>query len=175
MLRVWGKCLWIAAIGLAVAVIGYPLLHEAGHVLAALAVGARVVSVHLLPTPHVVCDMADVSALGIAAVGLGGICLPSALALMLRPRSFGGWYAVLLLRGIGVLACALSLIAVVLYAVGIPLPQEDVVQVIAAHESSAPLLFALLLVLGVATVRAIRRDRPMRRILAYADMPPTTA
>ncbi len=78
-------------------------------------------------------------------------------------------------RGISVLACALSLVAVVLYAVGIPLPREDIVQVIAAWESSAPLLFALLLTAAVVTVRAIRQEHPLRRILAYADAAAQTA
>ena len=51
------KIIGIFFFGLLTAIIIYPVLHEFGHSLVAIAVGAKVVDFTLFPTPNLMCDV----------------------------------------------------------------------------------------------------------------------
>ena len=70
------KAIGLFIVGLAVAVIVYPVLHELAHSLVAIAVGARVVEINILPVPSVLCDIQAVDNTGIVAIGMSGMLLP---------------------------------------------------------------------------------------------------
>ena len=64
------------SIGLFTAILLYPTLHEAGHSLLALIVGAKVVDFNLFPIPSIMCDVFGVGNTGMIVMGLGGIIIP---------------------------------------------------------------------------------------------------
>ena len=55
------KYLGLFFVGLFVAIIIYPFLHEAGHSMAAILVGAKVIDFNLLPLPYVTCEVSSLN------------------------------------------------------------------------------------------------------------------
>lgn len=109
----------LIAVGLFVAVIIYPFLHETGHTLIALLVGAKITRFNILPIPFVECEISAVDIKGQIFIALGGIVFPYALSMILKPKHFWGWYANFVLKGISVYSVILSVIASVFYMKGI--------------------------------------------------------
>lgn len=154
-------------VGLACAAVGYPALHEAGHTLAALLLGGRLVEVCWLPLPSVLCDMRGIGAEGYVCTGAAGLLLPVLLSLAVSFRRFWLWYANTVLKLICLWSLAVSSAAVIAYQLGMPVSGEDMTQVLMrvplpwgyclAGEAGA---FALL-------CASLRRSRPIQRIQAH--------
>ncbi len=156
----------LLTVGILVAGVGYPLLHEGGHSLAALCVGGAVKDIRLLPTASVLCRM-PTHPTGIAAVGLGGILLPPAVAALLPHRRFWGWFVRYILLSVCLLSLVLALAAVGCFQVGVPLPREDVTQILRYAPQSLPYLYAVLI--GTLTVVSLlwARARPLSRWIVF--------
>ena len=107
------KTAYLLLVGLLTAGILYPLLHEAGHWAATLLLGGEILEFHLLPRPNVLCEVGKIGGAKRALIGLCGMVLPFAAALVLHPKRFTAWYVLLLLRGISAFALVLSLISVI--------------------------------------------------------------
>ena len=164
------KITGIFIIGLFTAVMIYPVLHEAGHSLTALTVGARIVDFNIFPLPSVMCDVIGVEDVGIAAIGLGGIFLPYTVSFVLNPRSFWGWYSNFIVRCISLLALCISIICIILRANGKYMQKEDVIQVFNVFESGSVLLFAVFAIMLIYGVIKIITDKPLRRVSAYFEL-----
>ncbi len=67
------RCIGLLGVGLLTATVAYPLLHEAGHAVTAIMVGARVTAFQLFPVPFVVCDVSEIGGVAQAVIGIGGI------------------------------------------------------------------------------------------------------
>ena len=67
------KLALIIGIGFFMALIGYPFLHESGHIVASVLVGAEVLELTLFPVPSVLCDVTGVDTIGLVIIGFG-IC-----------------------------------------------------------------------------------------------------
>ena len=109
------KCAGLLAVGLFVAVIAYPFLHESGHFLAALFLGEKVVDYSIFPTPYVICKMSLLSEFNVVLIGLAGMYLPMIITFIVRPKSFWLWYGVLVTKGICLLSFAISFISSILF------------------------------------------------------------
>ena len=72
----FSRVLFLLAVGLFTAAVMYPLLHEAGHSLAALLLGGRVVELRLFPIPSVLCDVGGIGSAGLVVFALCGAALP---------------------------------------------------------------------------------------------------
>ena len=83
------KLFGILFFGLLTAVIIYPFLHESGHLIAAVLLGAEVLEFNLFPLPNVLCDMTHMRDISIIIVGLNGLFFPiSFSAVMLKSVSY---------------------------------------------------------------------------------------
>lgn len=145
----------------------YPILHEAGHSLIALIVGAKVVAFNLFPLPNVMCDVLNVENTGIVAIGLGGIIIPYLISYFLKPKPFWIWYANTIVRGISLLALVISVVSIILWLNGNIVQNEDIVQVLTVFNDGATLfliIFALMIIYGV--IRIIT-DKPIKTINEY--------
>lgn len=161
------KILGIFFFGLLTAVVIYPILHEGGHSLVALVVGADVVEFNIFPVPNIMCNVFELSDLKISAIGLGGIFVPYMISFLLRPKNFWGWYTNSLVRGISLLALAISFVSIILWLTGITVQNEDIVQVLSIFNGgSIPFLivFAVMFIYGLMQIVA---DQPLKKISKY--------
>lgn len=161
------KIIGIIFVGLFSAVIIYPILHEVGHSLIALIVGAKVVEFNLFPLPNVMCDVLNVENTGLVAIGLGGIIIPYLVSFILKPNLFWIWYANTIVRGISLLALVISVVSIIMWLNGNIVQNEDIVQVLTVFNDGARLfliIFALMIIYGV--IRIIT-DKPLITINEY--------
>lgn len=117
-------------VGLFVAIIIYPFLHEAGHSIMAILVGAKVIDFNLLPLPYVTCEVSNLNTTSIILIGLAGMFVPALISVIVHLKSFWCWYGNLVMKIICFLSFVISFIAIVLYLFGVTIKNEDIVQVI---------------------------------------------
>ena len=125
------KAIGLFVVGLTVAAIVYPVMHELAHSLVAIAVGARVVEINILPVPNVLCDVKSVDSTGMVAIGMSGMLLPYFLSVVFKAKNFWLWYANYIVKGISALAFVISTISTACFFMGAPLPNDDTTQILA--------------------------------------------
>lgn len=157
------RCGALAVLGLATAMVVYPTLHELGHVLAAVACGAHVEEITWLPLPSVLCRMEKKTVASVVLIGFGGMALPYLITALPPPRRFWTWYFWLLLKGITVLAFAVSVVAIGLFCAGSPIQNEDMTKIMTAAPEYATLYTVALLGAGVGSACRIVRSGPLQR------------
>lgn len=150
-------------VGLFVAVVGYPVLHEVGHVMAAVLVGADVVEFSVWPLPSVLCDMERVGNHGFAAIGFGGTLFPILISLLLPQGRFFVWYFRALLQGVSLLALGVSFVSV-LFKIN---PQDDIFQVLQFGEYNEAFLLLLIGCGMVGVWHLIVAGRPVHRVRVF--------
>lgn len=161
------KMIGLIIVGLLTAVIIYPFLHEVGHSLVALLVGARITDFDILPIPFVECEVSNVDVTGQTLIGLGGIVFPFALSMLLKPKWFWGWYASLILKGISVYSVILSIIAIVLHINGNSWQKEDIVQVLQLFPSGMWLFLIVLCIMGTYGILRLLKEKVFSRCIDY--------
>ena len=169
-MRLWMKAGGLLAVGLFMAVVGYPMLHETGHMLAALISGGKVVKFLVYPQPGVLCEVSRVSEAGIVLISLGGMLLPLLFAMLPIYKRFWLWYAGFVLRGICLLSFVLSAVASVAFAMGVPIAEDDVTRVLERFPDGVWLLCATFAAASVLTVFFMIQSRPLRQITCYFDL-----
>ena len=157
------KLALIIGIGFFMALIGYPFLHELGHIVASVLVGAEVLDLTLFPVPSVLCDVTGVDTIGLVIIGFGGAFFPLLFLLVIPKRWFVSWCARVILQGISVLSFAISCVSI-LFSVN---HQDDMIQVLNFWESGKPVLLVILCSSAVVTLAAIALDRPGHRICKF--------
>lgn len=160
----------ITLVGLFVAVLVYPLLHELGHTLMAVVLGADILESTLWPIPSVLCNMRGLSTVKQILVGAGGLLLPIILSIGNRMKKFWVWYSNLILLGIEILSVIISLIAIFSFELGKPLTNEDITTIL----SIAPYfrfvyLVALIVLMFLLTIHLIRQA-PFARMREYLEI-----
>lgn len=157
-------------VGLLTAGILYPLLHEAGHWAATLLLGGEILEFHLLPRPNVLCEVAKIGGAKCALIGLCGMALPFAAAVVVWPRRFTTWYVLLLLRGISAFALVLSLISVIGRDCGITIMNDDVLTVLRFRPQGGRACAILLTAWLIMAVYGIFRQRPIKKFYMYFEV-----
>lgn len=155
------------AVGLGMATVIYPALHEGGHAVVAWLLNVPVVAVHMVLEPCVQCDLRDAVAVAPVCIGWGGVVLPLVVSALLRPRSFWTWYAVFVWRCIAVFACGWMGVSALLFVYGTPPADDDMtllLELFPHHWWGHVALSAALSTMG--TVLLVR-DHPFRRCAAY--------
>lgn len=170
LLKITLKMVVLFCLGLSVAVIIYPTLHDAGHSLMAMAVGAEVISFELFPLPNVMSNISGVSSIGLALIGIGGMLIPMTVSLVLHPKNFLLWYCNTLIRGISILALGITLVATIMFATGNPIANEDITSVLNIY-SDATVWVLLLTIPFIAFIcMKIVRDNPIKRVEEYFEI-----
>ena len=136
-------------LGLFTAVLLYPALHEGGHILVTLLLGGGLRHGEL------------------AAVAFGGVGLPLALAMLLRPKHFPLWYVVQLVKGISVLAILLSLISLIGCKYGVIVENDDIMNAVRLWPEGRGVCLVLLCAGLLLSVGSICAARPVQRVGEY--------
>lgn len=160
------KCALLLITGLTTATLIYPFVHELGHILVSVMVGAEVHQLMLFPVPSVLCNVGTLSNIDKIVIGFGGMVFPILVALVIPMRWFITWLVRYLLLGMSVLAFIISIISVIF---GIN-PQDDMIQVLNFWNHSNLLLIAILSVFCVAAIMMIVKERPRKRICRYFEI-----
>lgn len=164
------KAIGLFIVGLTVAVVVYPLMHELAHSIVAIAVGARVIEINILPIPSVLCDVGSVGSTDMVAIGMSGMLLPYFLSVVFKPKNFWLWYANYIVKGISALAFVISTISTVCFLVGNPLPNDDTTQTLMTWSDGKWICLVISFSLVIfATVRLIR-EKPLVHCMRYFGM-----
>lgn len=154
-------------VGLFVAIIIYPFLHEAGHSIVAILVGANVIDFNLLPLPYVTCEVSNLNTTSMILIGLAGMFVPALISIIARPESFWFWYCNLVMKFICFLSFAISFVATVLYLFGVTIKNEDIVQVIDIWNNGIFVLIITMILSMIGIIRSIIKQKPLIKIMDY--------
>lgn len=144
----------------------YPVLHECGHSLAALAVGGKVSCVSLFPIPYTDCILPSSTAVWQwKIVGLGGLMVPLFFTWIISIRRFWIWLVGFYLHFICLLSFCFSAISCLLFAAGRPVTGDDVTQVLERGNGQFNVwIFLFLLFLIFVTVFRLAKTQPLSYI-----------
>lgn len=160
----------ITIVGLIIAVIVYPFLHEVGHSLAAVIVGAKVEEFNLYPLPNVLCNVQSVGTMGLVVIGISGMLFPFLLTSMIQSKRFWSWYICFTTRGICLLSFAIALFAVVVFQTDLKMINEDITQVMQLTPDYKGVYMIVLLGLIVWDILLMAKSHPIRRCMGFFDL-----
>lgn len=150
--------------GLLVAIIVYPFLHEGGHSLTALLVGANVVEFDILPLPYVICNVASLTSIQQIVIGVSGMIIPFLIAVLIPHKWFWSWYIRFLLFGFSLLAVVISVATLILPNGADLNPQDDMLRVLSLWSGAEIILTISLIAISVLIVALIWWDKPVKMI-----------
>ncbi len=165
------KAIGLFIVGLVVAVIIYPVMHEVAHSIVAIAVGAKVVEINILPIPSILCEVDSVDNTGIVAIGMSGMLLPYFLSAVFKPKNFWLWYANYIVKGISALAFVISTISTACFFMGTPLPNDDTSQILAVWPNGKWICLLLSIILAVLTIVRLIKEKPFVHCMRCFNIP----
>ena len=154
--------------GLSVAIVIYPTIHELGHSIAALIVGAEVIEFNLLPLPSVLCNVGNVSRCGMVFISIGGNIFPLLLVLI-SPQRFWSWYSCFTMRWISLWSFIISEVAIISFCFGIPFDKDDITYVLQGNRQSAWIYMLFYLLLIIVTSILIANSKPIKKIISKME------
>ena len=157
----------ITIVGLLMVLFVYPLLHECGHSLLAIILGADILELELWPHPHVLCNMKNLSSTSQVIVGAGGVLLPILFSACVQQKRFWVWYGNMILIGIETLSVVISLTALISFGLGHPVANEDMTTILTIAPSARPVLFIITLVLLCGLIGLTIMKRPITKLKTY--------
>ncbi len=160
------KVLYVATVGLLVAVFAYPAIHEIGHFLAALTCGCTVAEIHVFPIAFIKCDIGSLGSYDKIFVGLSGMASPFLLSVP-RVKNFRLWFPLFVMRGICFLSFLISGFSIILSWRGKIVQNEDIIQLLGICADGKPIIYAFVIVMTVLSFVIIAVDKPIKRFLAY--------
>lgn len=164
------KAVGLFIMGLAVAMIIYPVMHELGHSVIAMLVGARVVEIDILPLPSVLCEVMNIDNTGIVAIGLSGILIPFFISAVINPKWFWIWYVNFIVKGISFIAFIVSAISSACFMLGKPLPNDDITQTLSVWPSGEWICLILSIILTVITLKMLIQDQALTKCTRYFEI-----
>ena len=154
-------------VGLFVAIIIYPFLHEAGHSIVAILVGAKVTDFNLLPLPYGTCKVSNLNTTSMILIGLAGMFVPALISIIAHPKLFWFWYCNLVIKLISLLSFAISFISMVLYLFGVTIKNEDIIQVIDIWNNGVYVLIITMVLSMIGIIRSTIKQKPLTKIMDY--------
>lgn len=164
------KVLTITFVGLIIAVVVYPFLHESGHSLAAMIVGAKIVEFNLYPLPNVLCNVQSIGIIGMVVIGISGILFPFLLTTVIQPRRFRSWYICFTIRVICLLSFIIAFFAAMVFRTDLKMVNEDITQVIQLTPDYRELYAVTLLGLMIWDVFLVVKSHPITQCLHFFDL-----
>lgn len=152
-------------IGLVVAIIIYPFMHEGGHVLATLISGGKVKEFMIFPLPNILSDVSNISNTGFVFIGLSGVMLPLFLSVICRPKHFFSWYCSFVFKGIVLLSMLVSSVVIILNQFGFTQSNDDMIRVLNYWGNGTVVLLLIVFLSGVLMIFSIAKDHPIKRVL----------
>lgn len=151
-------------VGLCVAIVIYPAIHELGHSVVAIVVGAEVIEFNLFPLPSVLCNVGNVSSAGMVLISIGGSIFPLLLAII-SPKRFWSWYSCFTIRWISLWSFIISEVAIISFCFGIPFEQDDITYVLQGNRQSVWMYMLFYLLLIFVTSILIASSKPIKKII----------
>ncbi len=151
-------------VGLLVAVLVYPFLHEGGHSLAAFIVGADVVEFEILPVPYIMCNVSEQTNVQQIIIGISGTLVPTFIAVLIPNKWFWSWYFRFLLLGISLLSFLISVATLIIPYGEIINPQDDILRVLSMWTGPKSILIIGLIVCSGLILAVAAKDKPMKMI-----------
>lgn len=161
------KTIGLFIVGLTVAVIIYPVMHELAHSIVAIMVGARVIEINIFPLPNVLCEVSKTDSVGIVAIGIGGMLLPFLFSVVIKPRFFWGWYANFIVKGICFLSFVIATISTIFYIIEKPLANDDITQILTVWENGHRLCICVFVLLSAIALKQLIKEKPFQKCLNY--------
>lgn len=135
-------------IGLLIAIIIYPFLHEAGHSLSAFLFGVEVIDFRIFPIASVLLKMnVSISDLHLFAIGVSGIIFPFLISLLLPSKSFWMWYMKTALRLICAISFVIEIVSAIMFEKGSSMQNDDTAILLKSLPHYTTLLLVLLTIL----------------------------
>lgn len=145
--------------GITIAVIIYPFLHETGHSLSAVAVGAKIMNFQILPIPSVLVKInSGMSEFDFLIIGISGILFPFIISFLLPAKTFWKWYVRITLRLICILSFFISIVSILMYQQGSPMQNDDVTIVLKNSPQYMPFCFVILTLLLIVSMIMFVKD-----------------
>lgn len=161
------KLIGITCLGLFIAIIGYPILHELGHSLVAMIVGAEVIEFNLFPLPNILCNIGGVGLIGSTMIGVGGMLLPFVFSLLIYSKNFWLWCTGLIINIICMISFVISDIGCVAFLNSVPIKNEDITSILNVYPNSI-YLWIMIFSLAIAyTVFCICKSSPIYTFIKY--------
>lgn len=149
----------LLVIGLSIAVIIYPFLHEVGHSLSAIMLGAEIKNFQILPISSVLVKMnSGTSEVDFLIIGLSGMLFPFIMSFFLPAKTFWKWYARITLRLICILSFFISIAAVLMNQQGSPMQNDDITIILKNSPQYMTFCFFILILLTVTAITLFVKD-----------------
>ena len=158
-------------VGLLMAVIIYPMMHELAHSATAVLVGAKVEEINLLPLPNVLCDVSNTDNTGIVFIGFSGMVIPFLFSAVIKPKGFWVWYANFVLKGICALSFIVAIVSTVSFIAGAPMPNDDITQILSLWQNGQWICLITSVCGTTMAIRKLAKENPLYRCLEYFNQP----
>lgn len=153
-------------LGLFIAVLGYPFLHELGHGMVAILMGASVEEFRLFPVAYVSCNVHGIGGFGQVLIGVSGMLFPFICGITIYCKNFWLWYMALVLNTISIIAFTISIVGCFLFENN-PIKNNDITQILTINV--VPKIFWIIAfsVLIIWSAFRIINSRPITRCDNY--------
>lgn len=155
------QSIFITFLGLIVAVLFYPFLHEFGHSLATMLVGGNIKEFVLFPLPYVVCELNEITNVQIVIIGLSGMLFPIIFSFVIHSNNFWLWLIGLYLNVICFISFVISFISCIKYVLSKPIINEDITQILDITSGNAWIWMMFFLVFAVLITMQIIKSHPI--------------
>ena len=145
----------------------YPVLHEFGHSLPAIFLGADITEFHIFPLPNVLCDGSSLGNIALAFIGIGGMLIPFLFSFVWKPKCFSIWYIFMLIKGISALAFALSIISLIGYNYGMAIKNDDIITVLEFCPDAGIFCGVVMFALLALAIYSLCVQKPLTHIYKY--------
>lgn len=160
------KSICIFVISLFTSVIVYPFLHELGHSIIAVFVGARLIEINLFPIPNIIYENANGSNIKNLLIGFGGVVLPSILSLSIKTKKFWLWYANFILKSICLLSMGISILSIIFEKSQIFI-QDDMRTILRLWSESKSICLIVLICMTIILSFDIYKEYSSNRSIIY--------
>lgn len=159
------KSIGIFVVPLFISIIVYPFLHEIGHLVVAILLGAKVIEINLFPIPNILCGNVSSNIQNIL-IGFGGICFPAIISMSIKIKKFWIWYSNFILKVICLLSMVISTISIV-FDENKFFEQDDMRTVLSLLQSDKTILLIIIFCMSLILSVSIYKEHLHKHCLTY--------
>ncbi len=148
--------------GLFVAVVIYPILHEAGHIIVMLITGIKIEEISLFNGFSILCRINSTEKINAVVAGYGGILFPVIVSFITNPKSFVLWYMLFVLKIINLISVVFSFCSLGTHYLGIPLEHNDISAILKIDSMSFSPTVVFLAVCFIVIILLFLKDEPLK-------------
>ena len=165
-MRFWVKSASVVAVSVFTSIIVYPLLHEAGHITAALIIGYEIKEIGIDSALYIR-FMADSNVLKVLFVTFGGMVLPVLVSWLIPGRCFYLWLIKTVIIATGAVVVLLSVLSVVLCIAGFDIRENDLISVAEFSSASVCICLVLSVLIEALLFYVLKSQRPFERMYIF--------